>query len=177
MVGFDPSRWREVTQVTPLLSIRGSNILFLCTANVLDTIPGRDVTVILLCPYRMSCRYFDDCGMCFVEKLWRTLIQMPYQFPKEDLHKLTAQDPYWIEWKWYDSQAPSSMGWMSWMGWLVSLGLVKQATICKKRWRLLKIIWCQVPWWRSESIGFFGGQFDVQFGGEKLPFRMLSNSV
>lgn len=51
--------------------IRGSNILFLCTANVLDTIPGWDVTVILLCTFQMFCPNLDDhCGMCVVEKFW-----------------------------------------------------------------------------------------------------------
>lgn len=56
-----------------------------------------------------------------------------------------------------------------WNGWVGCVGWTRwgldEATICKKRWRLLKIIWCQVPWWRSDGFG----------GPEKLP--LLSNAL
>ena len=133
-------RWHN----SPLpVSIRGSNILFLCTANVLDTIPGRDVTVILLCPFSdvLFPIYLDDhCGMCVVEKLWCNNFDSNNVIPVVPQRGSTktkalyfslqsifgifppAQDPYWIEWKWYDSQAFCRF-WMSEVGWVGMDGL------------------------------------------------------
>lgn len=181
-------RWHN----SPLpVSIRGSNILFLCTANVLDTIPGWDVTVILLCPFQMFCPYLDDhCGMCFVEKFWcnnfdsndvipvvpkrgstknRLLILafeafLEFFHPPRTLTGSNGSDTTHRRFAVFGmSQVGWVLGWMGWMGWMNSLGVGWGYDLQEK----MKI---------AEDYLVPSAMVEVRWsGGEKLP--LLSNAL